>query len=98
MSETTATENSPYITVAQLAVRWHTTPNAIYTARSRRRKYPRGFRRGRNVLFLLSEVEAHERAEQDADTRFNPSLDPVERPTEPARLRRSRPARIKTAA
>lgn len=86
MNDTQTDEASPYLTVTQLAKRWHTTPNAIYTARSRRRKYPKGFRRGRKLLFPLSEVEAHERAEQAADTRFNSDLDPVNAPVEPKYL------------
>lgn len=85
MNDTRTDEPSPYLTVDQLAERWHTTPNAIYTARSRRRKYPKGFRRGKKVLFPLSEVEAHERAEQAADDRFNPELDPTNAPVEAKR-------------
>lgn len=83
MNDTTTDEPSPYLTVRQLAKRWHTTANAIYTARSRRRDtYPQGFKRGRLVLFPLTEVEAHERAEQAADDRFNPHLDPTNAPVE----------------
>ncbi|MFF4746847.1 DNA-binding protein [Streptomyces sp. NPDC001268] len=83
MNTNSTDEPSPYLTVRQLAKRWHTTENAIYTARSRRRgTYPKGFRRGRLVLFPLSEVEAHERAEQAADDRFNPELDPTNAPIE----------------
>lgn len=81
MTNISADESSPYLTLRQLAKRWHTTENAIYTARSRRRgTYPRGFKRGKNVLFLLSEIEAHERADQAADSRFNPELDPTAAP------------------
>ncbi|GGU52085.1 DNA-binding protein [Streptomyces lavendofoliae] len=84
MNTTQTDETSPYLTVRQLAKRWHTTENAIYTARSRRRgTYPRGFKRGRLVLFRLAEVEAHEQAEMAADTRFNPDLDPTNAPVEP---------------
>lgn len=82
MNDTRTDEPSPYLTVDQLAKRWHTTPNAIYTARSRRRNYPKGFRRGRRVLFPLTEVVAHEKAEQAADTRFNADLDPANAPVE----------------
>jgi tellurite resistance-related uncharacterized protein len=81
---------SPFLTVQQLAERWHTTPNAIYTARSRRRgTYPRGFRLAGKVRFLLSEVEAHEEAEQSADDRFNADLNPVNAPVEPRAAGRS---------
>jgi hypothetical protein len=84
MNTTQTDETSPYLTVRQLAKRWHTTENAIYTARSRRRgTYPRGFKRGRLVLFRLAEVLAHEEAEMAADTRFNPELDPTNAPVEP---------------
>jgi hypothetical protein len=84
MNTTQTDETSPYLTVRQLAKRWHTTENAIYTARSRRRgTYPRGFKRGRLVLFRLAEVLAHEQAEMAADTRFNPDLDPTNAPVEP---------------
>jgi predicted DNA-binding transcriptional regulator AlpA len=81
MNDTQTDEASPYLNVKQLAKRWHTTPNAIYTARSRRRG-PRGFKRGKQVLFPLSEIEAHERAEQAADSRFNPELDPTSAPVQ----------------
>lgn len=80
MNETPAAEVSPYLTVKQLARRFHTTPNAIYTARSRRRRFPRGFKNGKQVLFPISEVEAYERENQQADSRFNPALDPTRVP------------------
>jgi hypothetical protein len=80
MNETPAAEESPYLTVKQLAKRFHTTPNAIYTARSRRRRFPRGFKNGKQVLFPISEVEEYERANQQADSRFNPDLDPTRVP------------------
>ncbi|OKH91456.1 hypothetical protein [Streptomyces uncialis] len=73
----TRVDESPYLTVKQLAARWHTTTNAIYTARSRRRNYPKGFRLSGKVLFPRAEVEAYERAGQAADSRFNTALDPA---------------------
>lgn len=82
MNETPATEDSPYLTVKQLAKRLHLTPNAIYTARSRRRRFPRGFRSGGQVLFPISEVLAYEQANQNADSRFNPDLDPTRVPAQ----------------
>jgi hypothetical protein len=60
--------DSPHLTVAQLAKRWHTTEQAIYHLRHRR-KAPRAFRRGRQLLFPLAVVEAHEAAALAADTR-----------------------------
>lgn len=82
MNETPAVEESPYLTVKQLAKRLHMTPNAIYTARSRRRHFPAGFRRGGKgpVLFPVSEVEAYEHDSKQADSRFNPDLDPTRVP------------------
>ncbi|MFD5419425.1 DNA-binding protein [Streptomyces sp. NPDC127069] len=87
MNETpTAEDEQIYLNVRQLAKRWHTTPNAIYTDRSRRRgTYPPSFRRGRLLLFPLSEVIAYEEADQLADSRFNPELDPTLRAPEPRR-------------
>lgn len=82
MNETPAAEDSPYLTVPQLARRLHMTPNAIYTARSRRRHFPRGFRRGNKVLFPLAEVEAYEHESQQADSRFNRELDPTRVPAQ----------------
>lgn len=84
MNETPTAEKSPYLTVKQLADRLHMTPNAIYTARSKRRRFPRGFKRGKLVLFPLTEVEAYERASQEADSRFNPALDPTRVPPQRA--------------
>ncbi|MFF4848731.1 DNA-binding protein [Streptomyces sp. NPDC001194] len=87
MNETPAAEAAPiYLTVPQLADRWETTPNAIYTDRSRRRgNYPRSFRLRGRVVFLLSDVLAQEKAHQMADSRFNPELDPTLRASEPKR-------------
>lgn len=66
MNATTAAE-SPYLTVTQLAKRWHTTEQAIYHLRHRR-KAPKAFRRGRQLLFPIVAVEAHEAAALAADT------------------------------
>ncbi|MEU1800801.1 DNA-binding protein [Streptomyces sp. NPDC019937] len=86
------TSESPHLTVPQLAERWQTTPQAIYMARHRR-KAPKGFRRGREVLFPLAEVEAFEAAAVDADPKSGTAMDPTLRPPEPARPRRRRLAR-----
>lgn len=85
------TSESPHLTVKQLAARWQTTEQAIYMARHRR-KAPKGFRRGREVLFPLAEVEAFEAAAVDADPKS--STDPTAQPPEPARPRRRRTARL----
>ncbi|WP_234376443.1 helix-turn-helix transcriptional regulator [Streptomyces sp. CB01201] len=52
-------DESPHLTVPQLAKRWHTTSQAIYLLRHRG-KAPRGFKSGRNVLFPLALVEKFE--------------------------------------
>lgn len=53
------TAESPHLTVAQLADRWQTTKKAIYNMRSEGTAPP-CFKRGRNLMFPLSAVEAHE--------------------------------------
>ncbi len=70
-----------YLTVKQLADRWHTTKNAIYIRRHKRTAPP-GYQEGRRLLFPLAEVEAHERQKQAADSRFNTTLDPTRKPVE----------------
>jgi hypothetical protein len=89
MNETPTAEDSPYLTVKQLARRFHTTPNAIYTARSRRRRFPRGFKNGKQVLFPITEVEEYERENQQADSRFNTELDPTRVPPQAKRPRKN---------
>lgn len=53
------TDESPHLTVPQLAARWQTTKKAIYNMRSEGTAPP-CFKRGRNLMFPLSAVEAHE--------------------------------------
>jgi predicted DNA-binding transcriptional regulator AlpA len=62
------TAESPHLTVAQLADRWQTTKKAIYNMRSLGTAPP-CFKRGRNLMFPLGEVEAHERAGMHAQPR-----------------------------
>ncbi len=78
-----------YLTVKQLADRWHTSENAIYIRRHKRTAPP-GYQEGRRVLFPLAEVEAHERQKQAADSRFNTALDPTRRPVEARTAKRSK--------
>lgn len=54
--------DSPYITVAQLAARWHLPIKTIYNMRCDG-KLPDAIRRGRNVLFPLAQIEAQELAD-----------------------------------
>ena len=53
---------SPFLTIAQLADRWHTTKKTIYNLRSAG-KLPPGIRRGRNVLIPLAAITAKENAD-----------------------------------
>jgi hypothetical protein len=78
MSET-RTDEIPHLTVKQLARRWHTTPQAIYNMRHRR-KTPPSFKRGRELLFPLAAVEAHEAAGLAADPKAGevPEMRPPE--------------------
>lgn len=85
-------DESPHLTVEQLATRWQTTKNAIYIARHRR-KAPKGFRRGRELRFPVAEVERFEAAALDADPKSSADLDPTRQAPEPARPRRRRTAR-----
>ncbi len=88
MSETKTVE-SPHLTVAQLADRWHTTPQAIYTARHRG-KAPKGFKRGVKLLFPISQVEEFEAHGIAADRPSNRGTDPAHRPAEVSRPHRAR--------
>jgi hypothetical protein len=92
MTPTQRTEPPTHLTVADLATRWHTSAQAIYNMRHRR-KGPRGFRRGKEILYPLTEVEAYEAAAMAEDS-SNPENDPTRAAVEPARVRRTR----KTAA
>lgn len=78
MNTEARTDESPHLTIPQLAKRWHTTPQAIYNMRHRG-KAPLGFKRGREVLVPLVEVEAYEAAGLAAD--LAPSHE--QRPPEP---------------
>lgn len=84
---TQTTSNSPHLTVAQLANRWQTTPQAIYTARHRG-KAPKGFKRGVGLLFPLSEVLEFEAGRMAADKLSNRRQAAEHRPSEPRRARR----------
>lgn len=84
-----ASENSPHLTVPQLAARWQTTAQAIYIARHRG-KAPMGFKRGVMVLFPLAAVEAFEAAQMAGDRPSHRGRATEHRPAEPRRARRSR--------
>jgi len=86
---TPPSDNSPHLTVAELATRWKTTTRAIYIARHRG-KAPKAFKRGVNVLFPLVEVEAFEAAGMAGDRLSNRGAAVEHRPPEPCRPRRSR--------
>lgn len=91
------TDESPHLTVAQLAARWQTTKQAIYIARHRG-KAPNGFKRGRDVLFPIAEVEAFEASRMAADKPSNRGAE-VHRAPEPRRsARRPAPRPAKSAA
>lgn len=64
MSETTPT--SPYMTTTELAEILHTSPEAIRQMRYRGQA-PKGFRRGRRVLFNRTVVAAWLAAREAAD-------------------------------
>jgi predicted DNA-binding transcriptional regulator AlpA len=75
---------SPHLTVRQLAARWQTTEQAIYNLRNRR-KLPRAFKRGRNLLWPVAAIEAHEASQLAADCKSPAQYDM--RPPEPVRRR-----------
>lgn len=64
MSETIA--DSPFLNTQDLADLLKTTKNAVHILRHRGRG-PKGFRRGRNVLYRRTDVEAWLQAQEDAD-------------------------------
>jgi hypothetical protein len=84
-------EETPHLTVKQLATRWHTTPRAIYILRHRGRA-PKGFKRGTNrsapVLFPLTEVLAFEARQMAEDVPSHRGTTVEHRPAEPLRSRR----------
>jgi hypothetical protein len=85
---TVQASESPHLTVAELAARWRTTPQAIYNKRHRR-KAPRGFRSGKKLLFPISDVEAFEAAERDNDAQSNPAFDPTRVPQQAKNSRKA---------
>lgn len=85
---TNLSEQSPHLTVQQLAARWQTTTTAIYIARHRG-KAPRGFKSGARVLFPLTEVEAHEARQMAGDRPSHRGLTAEHRPAEALRARRA---------
>jgi hypothetical protein len=93
---TLQTAESPHLTVKQLAKRWHTTPQAIYNMRHRR-KAPKGFKRGRELLMPISEIERFEADGMSVD-RTNPDLDPTQAPPEASRPRTKAALRKSTTA
>ncbi|MEU0427873.1 DNA-binding protein [Streptomyces canus] len=84
-------EESPHLTVRQLAARWQTTPTAIYIARHRG-KAPKAFKRGTALLFPLAEVERFEAAQMAGDRPSNRGAAAEHRPAEALRGRRGRKA------
>ena len=84
-------EDSPHLTIKQLAERWNTTPQAIRLARHRGRA-PKGFKRGKGrtspVLFPLTEVEAYEAQQMAEDVPSRRGTTVEHRPAEPLRARR----------
>lgn len=89
--------DSPHLNVKQLAKRWHKTPQAIYSMRHRG-DAPQGFKRGREVLFPLVQVEAFEAALMAADEPSNRRSGESHRPAEPRRAARRRTPRPATSA
>jgi hypothetical protein len=82
-------EDSPHLTVAELAKRWKTTPNGIRIRRHRGRA-PTGFKSGIQVLFPLSEVEAWEAKRMAEDKPSHRGTTVEHRPAEPLRTRRAK--------
>lgn len=77
-------EDSPHLTVAELAKRWKTTPNGIRIRRHRGRA-PKGFKSGVQVLFPLTEVEEWEAQRMAEDVPSHRYERAEHRPPEPLR-------------
>ena len=60
MNTTAKTADKP-LTVEELAAHWGVSKKAIYNMRYRG-KAPRCFKRGRNLMFPIAEIEAFEQA------------------------------------
>lgn len=87
-------EQSPHLTVPELAARWRTTTNAIYIARHRG-KAPKGFKSGAGVLFPLAAVLAFENERMAGDRPSHRGATTEHRPPEVPRPRRPRkPVRV----
>ncbi|MDJ1132434.1 helix-turn-helix domain-containing protein [Streptomyces iconiensis] len=86
METTQRTEESPHLTVAELAARWHTTENAIYHLRHRR-KLPPAISGGRKLLWPRTAIEEYEAGEIATDPQ-SPLNDPVDAPVERKRGQR----------
>ncbi|MEU3620648.1 DNA-binding protein [Streptomyces sp. NPDC006872] len=82
-------EQSPHLTVKQLASRWQTTATAIYIARHRG-KAPAAFKQGALVLFPLAEVERYEATQMAGDRPSHRGTTAEHRPPEARRARRGR--------
>ena len=63
---TEAAQASPWLTTEQLADRLHTTEQAIYNRRKKRKPLPRAVRSGRGLLFHIDDVTAWERERREA--------------------------------
>lgn len=87
----TQTAESPHLTVAQLAARWHTTANAIYLMRHKGTG-PAAIKRGTRVLFPLAEVKKAEQAMREADAKWIAERDPSNVPVRTRRSRKPAPA------
>lgn len=58
------TVSGMFITVEQLAERWHTTPASVHQMRHRGRA-PLGHKIGKRILFDLADVERFEQSRKD---------------------------------
>jgi predicted DNA-binding transcriptional regulator AlpA len=74
---------SLYITIRQLAERWNLPEKTVYNMRYDG-KLPAAIRRGRNVLFLLTEIEAMDEADRAAEREAAEEREHQMRPPEAA--------------
>lgn len=86
MSNETRADGPKPLTIRELAERWKTTPRAIYNMRYIGTA-PRCFKRGRNLMFPLAEVERWEDAGLAADPKA--PHEAANRPPEPKTNRKA---------
>ncbi|MFF9126038.1 helix-turn-helix transcriptional regulator [Streptomyces sp. NPDC014889] len=76
MQHSTGPLETAFLTLPKAADHLGLSPNALYVWRHRRQGPP-SFRMGRRVMYRVSALDAWVRAQEQADSRSNPALNPL---------------------